>query len=96
MLPEECAAWLYVDRLQLEDGAELNLLASVGNVYSLCKLQKAAIIQDRGLRKPWEHGGKGNRKPYTAHVTDNPDDEEDTDGENFGGEEDMPEEVAVA
>ena len=96
VLPEECAAWLYVDRLQLEDGAELNLLASVGNVYSLCKLQKAAIIQDRGLRKPWEHSGKGNRKPYTAHVTDNPDDEEDTDGENFGGEEDMPEEVAVA
>ena len=96
VLPEECAAWLYVDRLQLEDGAELNLLASVGNVYSLCKLQKAAIIQDRGLRKPWEHGGKGNRKPYTAHITDNPDDEEDTDGENFGGEEDMPEEVAVA
>ncbi|CAE7360399.1 GIP [Symbiodinium sp. CCMP2592] len=53
-LPEECAAWLYVDRLNLEENAELNLLASVGNEYSLGKLQKAAIIQDRGLRKPWE------------------------------------------
>ena len=82
MLPEECAAWLYVDRLQLEEGAELNLLASVGNTYSLGRLQKAAIIQDRALRKPWENGqGKG-RKPYTAHVTDN-------------GDEDWNEETAI-
>ena len=49
-LPEDCAAWLYVDRLQLEESAELNLLASVGNSYLLHKLQKAAVIQDRGLR----------------------------------------------
>ncbi|CAE7443672.1 unnamed protein product, partial [Symbiodinium sp. CCMP2456] len=27
-LPEECAAWLYLDRLQLEEAQELNLLAS--------------------------------------------------------------------
>ena len=45
-LPEDCAAWLYVDRLQLEESAELNLLASVGNAYSLHRLQKAAVIQD--------------------------------------------------
>ncbi|CAE7615546.1 GIP [Symbiodinium sp. CCMP2592] len=99
MLPEECAAWLYVDRLQLEDGAELNLLASVGNVYSLNKLQKAAIIQDRGLRKPWESTAKGGRKPYTAHVTDHPDDADEDSGREMvdgDGEECMPEEVAVA
>ncbi|CAE7528745.1 Copia protein [Symbiodinium microadriaticum] len=99
MLPEECAAWLYVDRLQLEEGAELNLLASVGNVYSLNKLQKAAIIQDRGLRKPWESGnGKGGRKPFTAHVTDSGDHDEDADfaEEPYDGDEAMPEEVAVA
>ena len=99
MLPEECAAWLYVDRLQLEEGAELNLLASVGNVYSLNKLQKAAIIQDRGLRKPWESGnGKGGRKPFTAHVTDSGDHDEDGDfaEEPYDGDEAMPEEVAVA
>ena len=99
MLPEECAAWLYVDRLQLEEGAELNLLASVGNTYSLGKLQKAAIIQDRGLRKPWEGGqGKG-RRPFTAHVTDNGDDDEwdaDVGGDARDDDVDMPEEVAVA
>ncbi|OLQ00470.1 Copia protein [Symbiodinium microadriaticum] len=99
MLPEECAAWLYVDRLQLEEGAELNLLASVGNTYSLGKLQKAAIIQDRGLRKPWEGGqGKG-RRPFTAHVTDNGDDDEwdaDVGGDARDDDADMPEEVAVA
>ncbi|CAE7866875.1 RE1 [Symbiodinium sp. KB8] len=98
MLPEECAAWLYVDRLQLEEGAELNLLASVGNVYNLNKLQKAAIIQDRGLRKPWEGGGgKGGRKPYTAHVTDA--DENVEEYYEDMPEEDLdtiPEEVAVA
>ena len=98
MLPEECAAWLYVDRLQLEEGAELNLLASVGNTYSLGRLQKAAIIQDRALRKPWENGqGKG-RKPYTAHVTDNGDEDwnEETTVDAPEDDEDMPEEVAVA
>ena len=51
-LPEDCAAWLYVDRLQLEEAAELNLLASVGNTYSLPRLQQAAVIHDRGHRKP--------------------------------------------
>ena len=99
MLPEECAAWLYVDRLQLEEGAELNLLASVGNTYSLGKLQKAAIIQDRGLRKPWESGsGKGGRRPYTAHVTDSGDhdDEGDLCEEPCEDDEAIPEEVAVA
>ncbi|CAE7467344.1 RE2 [Symbiodinium sp. CCMP2456] len=102
VLPEECAAWLYVDRLQLEEGAELNLLASVGNTYSLNRLQKAAIIQDRGHRKPWESGtGKGGRRPYTAHMTDAGDEDEDAGAEgnpdDFEDDDDpMPEEVAVA
>ncbi|CAE7326464.1 GIP [Symbiodinium sp. CCMP2456] len=94
MLPEECSAWLYVDRLQLEESAELNLLASVGNVYSLGKLQKAAIIQDRGLRKPWE-SGKGGRRPYTAHITD-ADNDEDPLPEDDEEDEGYPEELAVA
>ena len=40
-LPQECAAWLYIDRLQLEEAQELNLLASVGNEYNLHRLQHA-------------------------------------------------------
>ena len=93
-LPEDCAAWLYIDRLQLEEAQELNLLASVGNQYSLHKLQQAAVLHDRGHRKPWEQG-KG-RKTHTAHVTscgagDYSDSEDD--GEFGDG---VPEEVAQA
>ena len=53
-LPDLAAAWVFVDRMGLEESAELNLLASVGNVYDLKRLQQAAIVQDRALRKPWE------------------------------------------
>ena len=96
-LPEECAAWLYVDRLNLEEGAELNLLASVGNQYSLGKLQKAAIIQDRGLREPWEAtNGRGNKRPFTAHVTDNDDGNLRDSDDELEGLDEIPEEVAVA
>ena len=91
-LPEDCAAWLYVDRLQLDEPAELNLLASVGNTYSLQRLQKAAIIRDRGHRKPWE-GGKG-RRAHVANVTDH-DQEPDSDHIE-SDDESMPEEVASA
>ncbi|CAE7197343.1 RE2 [Symbiodinium sp. CCMP2592] len=48
-IPQECAAWLYIDRLQLEEAQELNLLASVGNEYNLLKLQQAAVLHDRGV-----------------------------------------------
>ena len=85
-----------MDRLQLEEAAELNLLASVGNTYSLARLQQAAVIHDRGHRKPWEGGGNGKgRRPHTAHYTDSYGSGED----DFEPEEDddgVPEEVAVA
>ncbi|CAE7255789.1 GIP, partial [Symbiodinium sp. CCMP2456] len=97
-LPQECAAWLYVDRLQLDEPQELNLLASVGNQYNLLKLQQAAVLHDRGHRKPWESKAK---RPYTAHLTedaDGDDDGEDRDEifDHFDGDEGIPEEVAVA
>ena len=69
-LPDLAAAWVFVDRMGLEEAAELNLLASVGNVYDLKRLQQAAIVQDRALRKPWEaqrHGrveDKGHRREW--------------------------------
>ena len=55
-LPDIAAAWVFVDRMGLEEASELNLLASVGNCYDLRRLQQAAIVQDRALRKPWETG----------------------------------------
>ena len=54
VLPDMASAWVFVDRMSLEESAELNLLASVGNEYNLKRLQQAAIVQDRSLRKPWE------------------------------------------
>ena len=74
-LPDVAAAWVFVDRMGLEEQAELNLLASVGNQYSLKALQQAAIVHDRGLRKPWENQSRpprkdwSSRKPYTTHLT---------------------------
>ena len=66
-LPEDCAAWLYVDRLQLEESAELNLLASVGNAYSLHRLQKAAVTQDCyktvDFANPGKVQGRATRRP---------------------------------
>ena len=97
-LPQECAAWLYIDRLQLEEAQELNLLASVGNEYNLLRLQQAAVLHDRGHRKPWETG-KGKRA-HTAHLTSNGGDDDLSDGERDNGDADLddgvPEEVAVA
>ena len=78
-LPEECAAWLYLDRLSLDEAQELNLLASVGNTYSLHRLQQAAVLHDRGQRKPWE--SLRGKRTHTAHVTDN------GDGDGFEGDE---------
>ena len=98
-IPQECAAWLYIDRLQLDEAQELNLLASVGNEYNLHRLQQAAVLHDRGHRKPWE--GNRSRKPYTAHlaggVEDGGSEAEDHYGEDTIELEDgVPEDVAVA
>ncbi|CAE7261007.1 RE2 [Symbiodinium sp. CCMP2592] len=92
-LPEECSAWLYLDRLQLDEPQELNLLASVGNRYSLHHLQHAAVLHDRGQRKPWEANAKPRRTNYT-HMTDH--DLESDEEDLLNGEEGIPEDVAEA
>ena len=87
-LPDVAAAWVFVDRMGLEEQAELNLLASVGNQYSLKSLQQAAIVHDRGLRKPWETGSRAprkewtTRKPYVANMAaiNEADDQDPDDG----------------
>ena len=91
-LPDLCLAWLYVDKLRLENGAELNLLSSTGNKYELSKLQDAAVIQDRMNRRLWEprkYGDKDKRGSHHAHVTENAEAEEDDEGEMSEGEEEM-------
>ena len=78
-LPDIAAAWVFVERMGLEEASELNLLASVGNTYDLRRLQQASIVQDRALRKFWENGRGSNEKSarrewwgkrtHTAHLT---------------------------
>ena len=91
-LPDLCLAWLYVDKLRLENGAELNLLSSTGNKYELSKLQDAAVIQDRMNRRLWEprkYGDKDKKGSHHAHVTENADAEEDEEGDMSEGEDEM-------
>ena len=110
VLPDLAAAWVFVDRMGLEEASELNLLASVGNVYDLNLLQKAAVIQDRALRKPWEGVGNtktdkpfrkdwgGKRGVFSANVADFEEAGDDGAPETGAGEEEgeaVPEEVAA-
>ncbi|CAE7216452.1 RE2 [Symbiodinium sp. CCMP2456] len=103
-LPDVAAAWVFVDRMGLEEQAELNLLASVGNQYSLKPLQQAAIVHDRGLRKPWEGQARpprkdwNGRKPFSANVADYEDydifDVNEAQEDDLEDDELVPEEVA--
>ncbi|CAE7239464.1 RE2, partial [Symbiodinium sp. KB8] len=101
-LPDLASAWVFVDRMELEESSELNLLASVNNTYDLQKLQRAAIVHDRALRKPWESqkgDGKGGRwwkgRPQMAHITEDGEFNE-IEADPFGDEgEAMSEEIAT-
>ena len=109
-LPDIAAAWVFVDRMALSEEQELNLLASVQNEYSLKRLQQAAIVQDRNLRKPWEptsggarpdrdRGGKwwGARRPQQANMANDALPEEDEQGDWLPGDDQsecVPEQVA--
>ena len=50
-LPPMVKAWLYLDKLRLTEVEELALLSSVGNEYDVRRLQQAALIQDKTIRK---------------------------------------------
>eukprot|EP00439_Symbiodinium_sp_Y106_P025634 s3390_g3.t1 len=55
----ERLAWLYVDKLRLSEAEEVALLASVNNEYDVRRLQQAALIQDRGLRRSGQQAADG-------------------------------------
>lgn len=54
-LPPLVKAWLYMDKLKLSEQEEIALLASVNNFSDCKKLQQAALLQDRGLRRTGSH-----------------------------------------
>ncbi|CAE7765879.1 RE2 [Symbiodinium sp. CCMP2592] len=106
-LPDIASAWVFVDRMTLDEGQELNLLASVQNEYNLKRLQQAAIVQDRNLRKPWEAKGaqpqrpdRGlkwwGRKPQQANLAEDGFDDIDDYGDGYqdAQSEGVPEHVA--
>ncbi|CAE7644304.1 GIP, partial [Symbiodinium sp. CCMP2456] len=53
-LPGVARAWAYLNAMGLTSSEELALLASVGNDYDPCKLQKAAIMHEKSLKGPWQ------------------------------------------
>ena len=58
-LPPLVKAWAYLDKMGISENEETALLASVGNQFDYGLLQRAALLQDRTLRRPQEsHGGK--------------------------------------
>ena len=68
-LPETVLAWMYIDKLKLDEAGEISLLASVRNEYNLKRLQEAALIHDRSSRKPWEAPAEEERGTTEAQCT---------------------------
>ena len=108
-LPPLVKAWLYLDKLRLSETEELALLSSVNNKFDVKRLQQAALIQDRSLRKPggpgladkapWKSEGKWGGNRHSVHMTQNV--EETSADESDGMEdglvsEDVAEEAHVA
>ena len=77
-LPALVKGWLYLDKVRVTEHEELTLLSSVNNQFDARKLQQAALLQDRTLRKPTlssteAGGGKGRfggKWRHTVHITD--------------------------
>ena len=81
-LPQLVKAWLYVDKLRLSESEEMSLLSSVHNKYDMKLLQQAALLHDRGTRRPggqggWDRGEKRWNRQSTVHMTNL---DEDSDG----------------
>ena len=108
-LPPLVKAWLYVDKLKLNESEELALLASCNNEYDCRKLQQAALIQDRALRHGFGGGHHGSNHDNTqargwkkwkqsVHMTNDVIDEgtscEDEPNEDYTGGELVDETVA--
>ena len=95
-LPPLIKGWLYLDKLRLSEAEELALLSSVNNTYDVRRLQQAALVQDRSLRRPSSNHAEPEKKPWgkrwtgrqSVHLTyhDETSEEEDEGGEEGEGE----------
>ena len=94
--PPLIKAWLYLDRLKLTEGEELALLSSVNNQYDVRKLQQAALVQDRAIRRsstPASHdkpGWGGKRwSRQSVHMTMTGEDPSTDEDDPFEQEDDL-------
>ncbi|CAE7610734.1 RE2 [Symbiodinium sp. CCMP2592] len=53
-LPETARAWAYLSALSLSHSEELAILGSVNNEFVCSKLQRAAVLHEKSLRRPWD------------------------------------------
>ncbi|CAE7643318.1 EIF4E2 [Symbiodinium sp. CCMP2456] len=53
-LPETAKAWAYLNALGLTQAEELSILGSVANEYVTNKLQRAAVLHEKSLKKAWD------------------------------------------
>ncbi|CAE7812395.1 Faim2 [Symbiodinium sp. CCMP2592] len=60
-LPETARAWAYLSALSLSHSEELAILGSVNNEFVCTKLQRAAVLHEKSLRRPWD---KDHPKPW--------------------------------
>ena len=85
-LPETAKAWAYLNALALNHTEELTVLGSVANEYVTAKLQRAAVLHEKSLKRPWDRdrprpwdkdgaGMKSFAKANSAMNTDNADEE---------------------
>ena len=51
-LPETAKAWAYLNALALNHSEELTILGSVANEYVTAKLQRAAVLHEKSLKRP--------------------------------------------
>ena len=76
-IPPLIKGWLYLDKLRLSEHEELTLLSSVNNQFDAKRLQQAALLQDRAIRRPasssekvpWKEGKRWGTK-HSVHMTD--------------------------
>ncbi|CAE7544813.1 Faim2, partial [Symbiodinium necroappetens] len=82
-LPETAKAWAYLNALGLTQAEELSILGSVANEYVTNKLQRAAVLHEKSLRKAWD---RDRAKPWerdrgvkanSVHNADRVDEEND-------------------
>eukprot|EP00435_Cladocopium_sp_Y103_P068546 s358_g31.t1 len=66
-LPGLVKAWLYLDKLRLNETEEMSLLSSVQNKYDVKLLQQAAIVHDKSYRRTWEKSGSRWTSSSTSH-----------------------------